>query len=524
LYQITIGLGDKGLRAVDRVVAAVLQTIAMLGKELNHEPEAAIARFAEQRQLSELHFRYYTPGSSLSSASSASANLQFYPPQDVIYGDYRTGSFNPALVQDLLARMVPENMLVVLASDELPAEFSPDRSSHWYDASYSINSAPEAWFANWRHARNGASQAGIDAIAMPPPNRFIPQSFSLFESPAAAASVPRLVRQEPGFEAWYMVDDEFEVPRVDISIAFITSAISGQPRHQALANLYALALGEQLQQSIYPAYLAGMSAAFYPTLRGFTLKFGGYSDAMPALVEEVVGSLQNVSVDEQRFGELVAELERRWTRDMQVLPYQRLGSFASSRLYPQQADRPALIEALRQVRYADLPQFAREFWPGSLQLVLAHGNIDDTLQAQINESLDALPRCACGREKIAPPQTTILPVGTVVESVPIVHADHALLFYFQAPDKSIQSVAGSMLSAAILEPRLFAQLRTRQQLGYIVNTAYMALYDWPGINLVLQSPGHSPLALSAAVEAYLAEFLPGADADAFVQHRNALVA
>ncbi|RZV53382.1 MAG: hypothetical protein EX270_08845 [Pseudomonadales bacterium] len=525
LYQIKISLGDKGLQSIDKIVAALFHTVEKLSQELEQAPEKALARFDEQRQLSELHFRYYTAPSSLSSASAASANLHYYEPRDVIYGDYRTAHFDAPLIQKLLQRMVPQNMLLVLASNELPSAFSPDRRSQWYNSNYRFGAAPAGWQAQWQLARQGAIPAGIAAVEMPAANRFIPQSFALYDSPTPGSKVPLRQQQLPGFEAWYMVDDEFEVPRADISIAFLSKAISGRPRHRVLAHLYALALGEQLQQSIYPAYLAGMSASFYPTLRGFTLKFGGYNDALPALVDEVISTLTNVSVDEQRFGELVAELERGWTRDMQALPYQRLGQVVSSILYPQQSDRPALIQALRTVRYDDLAQFGREFWPGSFQLIIAHGNINTELQTQIKTSLDALPRCQCSRDQISPPTVTHLPAGTRVESLAIAHPDHALLAYFQAPDNRIESVAGSMLTAAILEPRLFAQLRTRQQLGYIVNTGYMAVFDWPGINVVLQSPRHTALALNAAVEAYLASFLAdGVDAAVFEHHRNALVA
>ncbi|MGB5324488.1 MAG: insulinase family protein [Pseudomonadales bacterium] len=543
LYQLKLVLSEKGMAAIDRVVAAVLHQVAQARRELQLDPAAAAARFAEQRQLADLHWRFYVAGSPLASVTAASANLHYYPPQDVMYGDYRTGDFNPELVEQLLARMTPDNLLLVIAADKLPGGFEPERVSQWYNAPYSLRLLPKGWHETWMVTLQGAPVAGIDRVSMPAANRFIPRDFTLYsaanmdavnrdvagqavahaDTPAINAP-PQRYAQVAGREAWYKVDDRFELPRASINIAFLSGQVAGSARRQALANLYALALGEQLQQSIYPAYLAGMSASFYPTLRGFVLKLGGYNDSLPALVEQIVAELPAVKVEPQRFGELIAELERRWTLDTQIMPYQRLAAIASTKLYPQNFDRPALIAALRTVQFDELQNFARDFWASSFQQLLVHGNIDPTLLQSLLQTLDTLPRCNCTVEDVVPIRITRLPTGTRVETVMLSHADHALHWYFQAGDKRLQSVAMAMLSTAILEPRLFAELRTEQQLGYVVSTHYHALFDWPGIALSLQSPEHDALALAAAVEAYLADFAAQpVGAAAFAQHRTALL-
>ena len=126
-----------------------------------------------------------------------------------------------------------------------------------------------------------------------------------------------------------------------------------------------------------------------------------------------------------------------------------------------------------------------------------------------------------------PPRITRLVPGTRVETTSLLHPDNALYWYYQSADSSIESVASSMLAAAVLEPGLFTELRTRQQLGYVVSTSFHPLFDWPGISVALQSPDHSALALGAAVDVYLASFIDGADGvdeARFMKHRAALAA
>ena len=81
-----------------------------------------------------------------------------------------------------------------------------------------------------------------------------------------------------------------------------------------------------------------------------------------------------------------------------------------------------------------------------------------------------------------------------------------------------------MLSAAIVKPTLFNELRTEQQLGYIVDTSYYPLHTWPGISVTVQSPQFTEAELAAAIEQFFAEFIQqSVSIDEFERHRNALL-
>ena len=63
----------------------------------------------------------------------------------------------------------------------------------------------------------------------------------------------------------------------------------------------------------------------------------------------------------------------------------------------------------------------------------------------------------------------------------------ALVLYFQAPDKSIQARAEAQLLGRIISSAFFADLRTRQQLGYNLGAGATATKDVPGMVYILQS-------------------------------------
>ncbi|MBT8149669.1 MAG: insulinase family protein, partial [Gammaproteobacteria bacterium] len=536
LYQLNLVLTADGIKAIDDVVAMVMHSIAVLRHELQLQPQRARQRFDEQRQLSEMAFRFIEQGTPVHTAIAASANLQRYAPGKVLYGAYEFAAFDATLINRLLASLSPSNMLVTLASNELPAALAPRQRSHWYQVDYTVAPVSADWQQRWQAAYTGQLQPGDAAsrtaqlmateFALPAANPFIASDFTLHAGTGPVDAAPQQAAGVAGLEVWRKIDDEFELPKLDARIAFLSSYQAASPRRQALANLYALVVGEQLKEYIYPAYLAGMQASFYPTLRGFSLRVSGYNDALQPLLQRLLQSLGQLRISEQRFGELSAELERKWLLAMQAAPHNRLGSYLNSELYTNSHDYPALIRALRPLRYSDLRQFVANFWPTSYWQVLLHGNIDvqqtDSITAMLAGA--ALPRCACSKPPVSV-AIRALPPGQQVLALQLAHADRALLWYFQATDDSLRTVAMAMLSADILHPLMFNALRTEQQLGYIVQAAYHALHKWPGLTLSLQSPAYSEAELAAATGGFIQGFIQQpVSAGVFERHRNALLA
>jgi secreted Zn-dependent insulinase-like peptidase len=81
--------------------------------------------------------------------------------------------------------------------------------------------------------------------------------------------------------------------------------------------------------------------------------------------------------------------------------------------------------------------------------------------------------------------------------------DPAVVIYFQAPDASLQNVALTILAEQLISPAFFNQLRTEQQLGYLVGTGYIPYNQHPGIGFYIQSPRHSTEYLIDAIHLFL---------------------
>ncbi len=81
-------------------------------------------------------------------------------------------------------------------------------------------------------------------------------------------------------------------------------------------------------------------------------------------------------------------------------------------------------------------------------------------------------------------------------------------------------------SAQITKSGFFQQLRTEQQLGYVVSALYWPQYDVPALGFVIQSPSASAPEVATAIESFLRGTLEGELAitgEQFGRHKLALV-
>ena len=105
-------------------------------------------------------------------------------------------------------------------------------------------------------------------------------------------------------------------------------------------------------------------------------------------------------------------------------------------------------------------------------------------------------------------------------------SDSALIVYFQAAGNSNALRASTDLITEILANEYSNELRTEQQLGYLVFASSMNLYETPGLVLVVQSPDATLAQVRSSNDAFLSTIkqrLTTLSAAEFSQYKNSLI-
>ena len=110
--------------------------------------------------------------------------------------------------------------------------------------------------------------------------------------------------------------------------------------------------------------------------------------------------------------------------------------------------------------------------------------------------------------------------------LPVDHADAAMVLHVQDADESFASRARSGLAAQILRAEYFRELRTEQQLGYVVSVSNRPVAKRAGLSFIVQSPAVGAAEIEQATLDFLDDFVsrwPTTTDAAFEQYQSGLV-
>jgi len=102
-----------------------------------------------------------------------------------------------------------------------------------------------------------------------------------------------------------------------------------------------------------------------------------------------------------------------------------------------------------------------------------------------------------------------------------------MVLYIQDQDSSVATRARSALAVQLLRQAYFTNLRTEQQLGYVVSLSSRSLHDRGGLTFIVQSPIASAAALQQATQRFLESqinVVAAMEQEVFEQNKAGLIA
>lgn len=502
--SVDIGLTEQGLMHVDEITEAAFQALARIRSEgIN------AWRYDEQALMNALNFRYMEKSRPDDFAISVSNNLQHYPAQDVLRGDYLMESFPEQLVRDYLDYLVPDNVLVMVTAKGLPT----DKTTEWFNVPYSVQAITPRQLATWRQA------ADNPLIVLPAANHYLPGPMALVSD--AGHKQPVQVKTDTGFRLWVLADSQFGVPRGSARMALFNPAMSRTVDDAAKRALLADLLSDQMREALYPAALAGIGFTLEPFDRGLYVSVSGFTDKQAEVLSVLVGSVQGMMLDEARFARIKDLFIRQGINSARVMPFRRLVSGVPESLLPLQWSGEEMANAAANITFADVQAYGKQFLANVTVDMLVYGNYDTAHWMGLADQVRPLVT-ASGSVPLYRPRG--LEAGhRETLAMPVLHDDVAVLRYIAGESPSLRETALFALTGQVLQADFFHQLRTEQQLGYVVYAGAYPVLQYPGMMFVVQSPTHDARAIVESMDAFMATALQQIDVAEFESHRASLI-
>jgi len=508
LFSVVVALTEKGAADPDRVLQLLFAYTDMLRKE---GPQDWL--YTEQSRLADLAFRFREQGDPMGYVSALASGMQYYAPKDILRGPYMMDDYQTDVLAELLQQIRPDNALVRFSDKSV----SGDKVSKYYKVPYSQQPL------DLQRVAVPATDPGVLAMHLPAANEFIAEDVALVTLPANPPALPQVALETERQKIWFMPDTEFRVPRGITYINFRSPDVDQTAEQAALVSLYTALLTDHVNEFAYPANLAGMSFDFYKHLEGISLRVGGYNDKQNLLLQRLLQGMVKPQFSQRRFDDIRTDMIRSLQNSVAKRPSSQVINDLNEALVYGEWGEPALIAALQKIDLATLNNYINNFWADATAEVLIYGNYNADAVQQVSSMLASVVSASPAPTR---PDSKVLKL-TAGESLqyPVVvpHDDSVVAWYLQGAGDSWQDRAATALTTQIMSSGFFQELRTEQQLGYVVGAVNYPKAEVPGLVMLVQSPVADANAVATAMQEFTQSVVPGLDEAQFERHKVSLI-
>ncbi|CAA0838104.1 Insulinase (Peptidase family M16) family protein [Striga hermonthica] len=526
IFGMSIYLTDSGLEKIFEIIGFVYQYLKLLRED---SPKEWI--FKELQDIGNMEFRFAEDQPQDDYAAELAGNLLVYPPEHVIYGDYAYEVWDKNMIKHLLGLFRPGNMRVDILTKSF--EKSNDiQHEPWFASKYVEEDIPLHLMDQWEDPPQ------IDSLLhLPSKNDFIPRDFSLRSDRASCqaedASSPRCILDGPGIKLWYKLDKTFNLPRANTYFRINLKGGYSNIRNALLTELFVLLLKDELNEIIYQASVAKLESSVSLYGDKLQLKLYGFNDKLSVLLSKILAVAKSFLPKEDRFRVVKEDLERT-LRNTNMKPLSHSSYLRLQILCRSFWDVEEKLCLLNGVSLSDLKAFIPDLLSQLYVEGLCHGNLLEEEAIQISDifksnfSVLPLPLELRHMELVM----CLPPSADLVRDIRVknkLETNSVVELYFQIePEegtKLIQLKALIDLFDEIVAEPLFNQLRTKEQLGYVVDCGPRVTYRIIGFCFRVQSCEYNPGYLQGRIESFingLEEMLNELDHESFDNYKNGL--
>jgi insulysin len=507
MFTISIRLTEEGLKNYKEIVKVLFQYISLLRES---PPQQWI--FDEQKGMAEVDFRFRqkTPASRFTSHTSAVMQKPL-PREWLLSGHSRLRKFDPTTIEAGIAMLRPDNFKLLIVSQDFPGGW--DKKEKWYGTEYKYEKIPADTLEEFKRASLCTSKDRLAELHLPHKNEFIPTKLEVekkdIKDPAKA---PKLIRNDDLVRAWFKKDDTFWVPKAILIIKLRNLLPAATAENSVKARVYTELVKDALEEYSYDAELAGLQYGITNPSSGLDIQVSGYNDKLPVLLEKVLVTMRDLEVKPDRFA-IIKERLLRGMRNWDYLqPYNQVGEYTSWLVRERGFINDESLVEMERMQYEDI----RAFFPHLLKQVhietLAFGNLykEDALRLTNLVESTLKPRVLpqahwpVSRSLIFPPGGNFLFNRTLKDPANVNHCIEYLLHVGEKSDRALRAKA-LLLDQMTHEPA-FNQLRTKEQLGYVVFSGFRPASTTMGYRFIIQSE-RTPEYLESRIDAFLTNYI-----------------
>ncbi|BBB28948.1 insulinase family protein [Neptunomonas japonica] len=490
-FHIQISLTPEGLKHTDNIVSLFFSFIQSIKKE-----GISQAIYNEEKLLNAQQFRFLAEQEPIHYVTQLTQSMQDFPQKNWLNAPYLLEQYDLSAINQFTQAIRPDNMVLSVKARNLETNFT----EAYYDSEYSINKISANRIKYWQQAEL------INSLHIRNANPFIAENTNLQPGTDNQLKPIQLDTGKPGVTLWQHQDTTFKVPKADLYFTLLTPLARNGAEVTTGLNLYTDMVSDELNKSLYDAGTAGLSARIYAHQRGISVRISGFDDKIEVLSKLIAKTLRKPELSQARFKRVLQAYQEQLKNSDKDKPYNQLFR-VSYEVLMHNASLSELQKTASNYSLEQLSSLVDELFKSIEVRILSHGNLTASQAKKLTNAL--LQELQPIQTAQVAPQIDILRLeesSVLTKTLDIEHNDSATILYLQGDNLSTQTRAATALLSEILSAPFYTQLRTEQQLGYIVFATPMPLRKVPGIAFIVQSPTSPPKVILGSIRNFLNSF------------------
>ncbi|KAH7012102.1 peptidase M16 inactive domain-containing protein [Microdochium trichocladiopsis] len=499
-----VELTEKGLVHYKDIARVFFQYVALLREG---PPEERI--FNELKEMADWGFKFMPKTSASEFTSKICAVMQKPIPREwLLSGQYRLRKFDAKLIKQGLDLLRPDNFFMTLTSSEFPGDW--DHKEKWYGAEYKIEDIPKDFISELTRIAYGNAKDRLATLHLPGKNQYIPTALEAEKQEVKQPAILlQLLRKCTIPRKLYMKDDTFRGPKANVKVCLSTPLVLASAANFVKARLFTNLVTDAVEDYAYGAGPTGLSYIVSLDSRGMFVEVSGYKDKLPVLLKAIMVTMRDLEIRDDRF-EIAQERANRSFQDSELLqPYKQVSVYVRCLTLQHLYHVEELVQAASNVTADGVRRFHTEVMSQLHIKTLVHGNLakqdarELTEMTELTLKLSVLPQeeWPIARSLIIPPGYNFL-FSKTLKNPESVH--HCIEYFLQIDPKGDPGIrAKTQLLGQILDEPALRQLRTKEQLGYIVFAGVCTVGSLYGYGITVESE-EKPEYLSARIDLFLA--------------------
>jgi len=479
-FVVNVDLTKEGIEHVHDIIELVFQYLDMLRRE---GPQKWV--FEECRDLNSMMFRFKDKERPQGYVCGLAGSLHEYSFQEVLSGGCLLSEWKPELVTEILNLLTPDRVRVAITAQQYKDRCNMEEK--WYGTKYHTGKIEESLIETWRNCAENPK------LRLPDKNEFIPTNFSQVERDTDQTPHPTIIQEDYLGRLWFKQDQEFLLPKTCISIEMRSPVAYCDPHHANLTYMFSMLFKDELNEYVYAAELAGLVYSLANTKSGITLSIKGYCDKQKVLLEKIMEKLTTYKVNEKRF-EILRESYTRGLKNFDAeQPHQHAIYYNSVVLSEKIWHKQELLSCLDNLTVEEFRLFIPQLLANLKLECLVYGNSTAQEARQLYNFVSDTLRDKCNTRSLLPSQimkereVQLTDPHCIYRTGNSFHKTNGIEVYYQCGVQNTRSNMLLELLTQIIKESCYDQLRTKEQLGYIVFSGIRRSNGVQGLRIIVQS-------------------------------------